>query len=334
MSMMHTTCPSCHAVFRVSPEQLDAHAGKVRCGKCAYVFNGFETLITPIETVSFMAPYDDDDDEDYNVEIVKQAQPDKIKAKSESQSAEVESIEVFDVKPVTILGALSGSFPLQTDEQIAREAEEINRVIAATAHPDLIKVEPKTKTAKGGLNITPELHAKLNNLQQQLSHEQKHARWHFWGWGAGLLLLLLLLAGQSAYFFRNNIAAYYPEAKPWLSIACRVIGCNVDLLAQIGFIKLDGAELQTAPDHPNIVTFSATLRNNAAYRQRYPMLELTLTDAANQALARRHFTPEEYLPKSLPVAQGLPMLDEIPIKITLELKNLGAVGYKSRVFYP
>jgi len=64
VSMMHTTCPSCHAVFRVKPEQLDAHAGKVRCGKCAYVFNGFETLITPIETVSFMAPYDEDDDED------------------------------------------------------------------------------------------------------------------------------------------------------------------------------------------------------------------------------------------------------------------------------
>ena len=74
MTMMHTTCPSCHAVFRIKPEQLDAHAGKVRCGKCAYVFNGFETLITPIETVSFMAPYDEDDEDE---EIV-QAAPRKL----------------------------------------------------------------------------------------------------------------------------------------------------------------------------------------------------------------------------------------------------------------
>lgn len=343
VSMMHTTCPSCHAVFRVKPEQLDAHAGKVRCGKCAYVFNGFETLITPIETVSFMAPYDEDEDDDEDEAVlektVKLAKPDQ--PKTETKPTGGESVDVYDVRPVTIMDSLSGSFPLQTDEQITREAEEINRVIAATTHPDLIetdeqqeKKDKKEKIGKSGLKITPELHAKLNNLHQQLSHEQKHARWHFWGWGAGLFILLLVLAGQSAYFFRNNIAAYYPEAKPWLSAGCKILGCNVEMLAHINFIKLDGVELQAAPDRPNMVTFSANLRNNATYRQRFPKLELTLTDATNQTLVRRHFTPEEYLPKSMPAEQGLPMLEEIPIKIVLDLQGLEAVGYKSRVFYP
>lgn len=342
MSMMHTTCPSCHAVFRVKPEQLDAHAGKVRCGKCAYVFNGFETLITPIETVSFMAPYDDEDDEEDGAaqdKTVKLARPEN--PKPTSKPTDKESMDVYDVRPVTIMDSLSGSFPLQTDEQITREAEEINRVIASTAHPDLIEDdEPhekkikKDKVGKSALKITPELHAKLNNLQQQLSHEQKHARWHFWGWGTGLLVLLLVLAGQSIYFFRNNIAAYYPEAKPWLTAGCKVLGCNVEMLAHINFIKLDGVELQAAPDRPNIVTFSASLRNNAAYRQRFPKIELTLTDAANQTLVRRHFSPEEYLPQSMSGEQGLPMLEEVPIKIVLDLQGLEAVGYKSRVFYP
>lgn len=340
MSLMHTTCPSCHAVFRVSPQQLDAHAGKVRCGKCAYVFNGFETLITPLETVSFMAPYDDDDNDDELVEKKASAQlVQKVTLNADTPAPETESIEVFDVKPVTIMDSLTGSFPLQTDEQIAREADEINRVIAATAHPDLLEAESAYqakagKAAKGSLKITPELHAKLNNLQQQLSHEQTHARWHFWGWGAGLLFLLLVLAGQSIYFFRNNIAAYYPETKPWLTRACQVLACQVDFMAQINLIRLDGVELQAAPDRPNSVTFSANLRNNAAYRQRYPRLELTLTDAANQALARRHFSPEEYLSKQVSIEQGLPMQDEIPIKLSLDLQGLEAVGYKSRVFYP
>ena len=338
LSMMHTTCPSCHAVFRVKPEQLDAHAGKVRCGKCAYVFNGFETLITPIETVSFMAPCDEDDDEDEDIQekTVKLARPDRPKTESKPRGSG--SVEVYDIRPVTIMDALSGSFPLQTDEQITREAEEINRVIAATAHRGSNEAdEPpgkKVKSGKSGLEITPELHAKLNNLHQQLSHEQKHARWHFWGWGTGLLVLLLVLAGQSIYFFRNNIAAYYPEAKPWLSASCKVLGCNVEMLAHINFIKLDGVELQVAPDRPNMVTFSASLRNNAAYLQRFPKIELTLTGAANQTLVRRHFTPEEYLPKSMSAEQGLPMLEEIPIKVTLDLQGLEAVGYKSRAFYP
>lgn len=332
MTMMHTTCPSCHAVFRIKPEQLDAHAGKVRCGKCAYVFNGFETLITPIETVSFMAPYDEDDEDE---EIV-QAAPRKLeKFPLDSRTTASESIEIYSVRPITVMESLSGSFPLQTDEQITREAEEINRAIAATTHPDLIKEEvPKEKTIKPGLQITPELQAKLNHLQQQLSDEQTHARWRFWGWSAGLLILFLLLAGQSIYFFRNTIAAYYPESKPLLSNACRVLGCTVEMLTNINLIKLDGVELQAMPDHPNIVTFSASLRNSAAYRQRYPTLELTLTDITNQALARRHFAPEEYLPKTLPLAQGLPMQEEIPIKITLDLHGLEAVGYKSRVFFP
>lgn len=322
MSMMHTTCPSCHAVFRVKPEQLDAQAGKVRCGKCAYVFNGFETLITPLETVSFMAPYDEEESNQGNYKIGPQPT--------------TESIAVYDVRPVTIMESLSGSFPLQTDEQITREAEEINRVIAFTAHANLVEDEaPLEQTARPlGLKITPELQAKLNNLQQQLSHEQKHARWHFWGWGAGVLVLLLVLAGQSIYFFRNPIAAYYPETKPLLATACNALGCKIEMLANINFIKLDGAELQALPDHPNILAFSAILRNNASYRQRYPKLELTLTDAANQALARRHFTPEEYLPKSFSIEQGLPTLDEIPIKFTLDLQGLEAAGYKSRMFYP
>ena len=339
MNAMHTTCPSCHAVFRVKPEQLEAHAGKVRCGKCAYVFNGFETLITPIETVSFMAPYDEDeDDEEIAVEKIAE---EKAEAKQfEAEQAhiearpETETVEVYDVRPMTITESVSGSFPLQTDEQIAREAEEINRVIAANAHPDLIEEGDKSAQEKTGLKITPELHAKLNNLQQQLTQQESHARWHFWGWGLGLLVLTLVLAGQSIYFFRNTVAAFYPEAKPLLSSACKLLGCKIELMTNIGLIKLDGAELQAMPDKPNIVIFSATMRNSAAYRQAYPKLELTLTDLTNHALARRYFAPSEYLPQGMKIDAGLPVQDEVPVKLTLDLDRLEAVGYKSRLFYP
>ena len=331
MSLMQTTCPSCHAIFRVRPEQLAAHAGKVRCGKCAYVFNGFETLITPIETVSFMAPYDEEEEADHA------ADPREQSALAEAHAGR-ESVAVYDVRPITISESHSGSFPLQTDEQIEREAEEINRVIAANAHPDLIAPDSvsgkRRHESNSSLKITPELHAKLNHLQEQLSQQEKHAHWHVVGWGMGLLVLLLALAGQSVYFFRNNLAAYYPQTKPLLVAVCQVVACKVEMLTNISLIKLDGAELQAMPDHPSMVTFSASMRNNANYRQAYPNLELTLTDVTNQALARRHFVPSEYLPRELPIENGLPMQDEVPIKITLDLDRLDAVGYKSRVFYP
>lgn len=42
--MMLTRCPACATVFRVTPEQLKARAGKVRCGHCSAVFNALESL--------------------------------------------------------------------------------------------------------------------------------------------------------------------------------------------------------------------------------------------------------------------------------------------------
>lgn len=43
MSMV-TTCPACGTSFRVKPQQLSAHSGDVRCGKCDHVFHALDSL--------------------------------------------------------------------------------------------------------------------------------------------------------------------------------------------------------------------------------------------------------------------------------------------------
>lgn len=58
--MMITRCPDCNTSFRVTPEQLKAVQGKVRCGKCQHVFNAIETLIeTTVEPSPALAPLPD-----------------------------------------------------------------------------------------------------------------------------------------------------------------------------------------------------------------------------------------------------------------------------------
>jgi predicted Zn finger-like uncharacterized protein len=42
---MFTQCPQCHTVFRVSATMLKAAQGRVRCGRCAHVFNALTFLI-------------------------------------------------------------------------------------------------------------------------------------------------------------------------------------------------------------------------------------------------------------------------------------------------
>jgi predicted Zn finger-like uncharacterized protein len=41
-----TQCPSCAAAFRVTPLDLQAHGGDVRCGRCGQIFNGYARLST------------------------------------------------------------------------------------------------------------------------------------------------------------------------------------------------------------------------------------------------------------------------------------------------
>ena len=43
---MITTCPGCRTAFRVTQEQLAAREGRVRCGKCATIFDAREVLQT------------------------------------------------------------------------------------------------------------------------------------------------------------------------------------------------------------------------------------------------------------------------------------------------
>lgn len=43
--MMITRCPACSTSFRITPEQLKAVQGKVRCGQCQKVFNAIDTLL-------------------------------------------------------------------------------------------------------------------------------------------------------------------------------------------------------------------------------------------------------------------------------------------------
>jgi predicted Zn finger-like uncharacterized protein len=58
---MLTQCPHCLTMFRISPEQLKAAAGKVRCSRCNQVFNALHRLEEAPETFLQKAPAGDDD---------------------------------------------------------------------------------------------------------------------------------------------------------------------------------------------------------------------------------------------------------------------------------
>jgi len=147
-------------------------------------------------------------------------------------------------------------------------------------------------------------------------------------------VLMLALIGQSAYIFRNQIAAWVPEAKPYLSFACELIDCQVSLLAQIDSVSIESSELQALSQQKNMFALTILLRNYSATEQAWPNIELTLNDANERTLVRRIFTPRDYLPSKQDMVKGFAANSEQPVKVPFELLQLKASGYRVYLFYP
>jgi hypothetical protein len=148
------------------------------------------------------------------------------------------------------------------------------------------------------------------------------------------VVLLLTLAAQSAYVFRTQLAAWFPQSKPLLAQFCQITGCRVKLPAQIDMVSIESTELQAVVPNKNVFALNVLLRNRSALAQAWPDIELTLNDGNEQAVARRVLLPREYLPSAQDIAKGFGANSEQPIKLNFELAQVKASGYRVYLFYP
>ena len=150
----------------------------------------------------------------------------------------------------------------------------------------------------------------------------------------GSLFLGLVLALQTVYFYRVDIAARVQGAKPIMLKVCEVFKCNLPLPQKIDQITIESSELEADPALANIITLHALLRSRAPYAMTYPNIELTLTDTQDNALARRSFTPGEYMPSIDEINNGFPANRESTIKLHINTTDLKPAGYRLFLFYP
>ena len=155
-----------------------------------------------------------------------------------------------------------------------------------------------------------------------------------WLWSAGGVLLLIGFFAQTLFYFRTELAAFNPKARPILEQICGILGCRVDLPKNPDLLSIETSSLEADPNHAGIVMLHATQRNRATYPQAYPVFELTLTDYQDNLLARRLFQPQEYLPQGTSPKNGMPALDEIEMKLTIDMGDTKAAGYRVYLFYP
>jgi predicted Zn finger-like uncharacterized protein len=288
---LSTACPQCQTRFRVTQEQLDARGGKVRCGRCAHVFDAYIAL-----------------------------------SGGERATEATEEIEITSPEPSS--PPHSPHLPEQMDEVpgIEEPAE-----IVMESPPD--NEEPKRKARVVRVPSAPletESDISLDNPKYAPPSEPKSS----WPWALASVPLLLVLLGQSAYFYREAIAANYPPTRPLLEQACVYLQCSVELPQKPDMIGIDTSELHADPTRANIVVLTSVLHSRAPHVLAYPMLELTLTNTQDEMVARRVFAPKEYLPRTAAIAQGIPARGDISVKLLMDLGDLKAEGYRLYLFYP
>jgi predicted Zn finger-like uncharacterized protein len=159
------------------------------------------------------------------------------------------------------------------------------------------------------------------------------ARWQRPGVRAMLGLVALVglagLAAQVTHAFRDRLAAALPAARPLLVRACESIGCTIEDFRQIDALSVESSGLVRVEGSP-VYRLSVTLRNRAGVEVAAPALDLSLTDAGGNQMARRVLLMRDlYLP-----LRTLKAGSELPIQVPLNIGDRPVSGYTVEIFYP
>lgn len=295
-----TRCRHCHTTFRIKPEQLQAHGGQVRCGRCMQIFNGLASLVPEMQT---------DTGQTAGPSLAFVSPPAALPTASVASPAP--RIEPQEPAPVSASAAL----PMD---------EEVLPVSAVAPAAEAARVEvARTETLPAG---TPEFVVSPDNpfVYHPATEVRRSPRLV-----AACVLLLTALAAQGIYFYRGEIAARHPLARQWLTAACAEAGCTVPLPQDPKAIVIEASDLQTLdPVRPERIQLTATLRNHAGHDVAYPALDLVLTNANDHTLARRIFLPTDYLGRGQDAQAGFTANAELTVRLALETGDLGAAGFR------
>jgi len=298
-----TRCPACETHFRVTAEQLKARSGRVRCGECQHLFNALDSLIE--ESVVATAPP--------TAEPPQQSVP-LPATDAEAAAAAFPEVEVDQVAVP----------PAPTLEPIEEAQEELPTSQPETQEPSF--AEP-TEVAEA--DATAE--ADVADWSETFPEPPPPRRWP---WVIGSLSGLAVIGVQAVLAFRVELAVLMPEARPALVALCDIADCEVGLPTKVAMVGIEASDLYPDNEHAGRLALTATLKNRAPFAQRFPHLELTLTDTADQTIARKVLAPEDYLPPKTSFADGMRPNADIVVTVGVDPGEMAASGYRLYLFYP
>jgi predicted Zn finger-like uncharacterized protein len=316
-----TCCPACGTMFKVVPDQLRISEGWVRCGHCAEVFDASAYL---------------------QGDEAPTAQPRAAETALRRETVEVQT------GPESEGFASSVHTEIPESEGLASEAPD-SALLEATAqalveHPldrpfELRRDDSLRAEDERELPVPTAVPPEPEPALEDLSFVQQARRKEFWHRPtvrAALILLLIamgaLLVAQVAYEDRDHLAAAKPALRPWLVKLCEPLRCAIHPPRQIDAIAIDSSSFNKL--RTDAYRLNVTLKNQAATEVAMPALELTLTDAQDQALVRRVVMPDELGGNARAIPAASEWSGSLALAVAASEASGRIAGYRLLAFYP
>jgi len=146
-------------------------------------------------------------------------------------------------------------------------------------------------------------------------------------WKLAFIILLAITILNMAWTFREPLMEN-AKARHILVAAGLLEPVHPKTFRDVSLLHLVSRDMHQHPTRAGTLALSVTFVNRADRTQPYPHIEVTLSDSANAPLARRVFSPLEYLPQGSNTSRGL--APDVHVLALLEFTDPGssAVGFE------
>jgi predicted Zn finger-like uncharacterized protein len=365
-----TSCPACGTMFRVVPDQLKISEGWVRCGHCAEVFDATANLVDAPELEAPPAvPTQPADLPTRPADLPTRpadlpTRPADLPTRPAEWATRPAELPTRPTELATAPAALAARpEPVRTPpapEPGAATAGESSSFFGYDSqsleptpldNPFVFRrsdlVEPGPEPSVFPLparesQLPPDADEDEDDEEPpplaDVSFVRQARRKAFWRRPFVRVLLALvalalaaLLALQYAWQERDQLALSQPTLRPALERMCEALQCTLGPPRQIEAVSIESSGFNRVRDDTYRLAF--TLRNAARVPVAVPAMELTITDAQDQPVARRVITPAELGARGGSIAAGGEWSVATGIAVDAG-SGTRVAGYRLLAFYP
>jgi len=352
-----TSCPACGTMFRVVPDQLKISEGWVRCGHCSEVFDATahlsdESILAEPATAQAAprpmqppAPLVEAPPPATEPPAPVVAAPPQAQGASAPDAAAAEPVGPMLRRPERTPEApapeadssyFGDSQALEPSPLDSPFVFRRSGFVGAEYEASVLPPEPPESVAREQEDEDREDEAA--EIVENVSFVRQARRRAFWkrplvriALAFTSLLLAALLLVQLAWQDRDRLALAQPALRPALQRLCDLMQCTLGPPRRIEAIVIESSGFNRLRNDTYRLAF--TLRNSAGVQVALPALELTVTDAQDQAVARRVLTPADLGAAGEAIPAGGEWARTFGVVLTMP-GSARVAGYRLLAFYP